>query len=62
VDDLKRAVSLADPEIDNKQMEKYLLWAFETESEKLSEVDAVEQSKIIERLQNGNLHRAGRNA
>lgn len=60
VDDLKRALSLADPEIDNKTMDKYVLWVFDTTPDKLEEVESLELSKVISRLQNGNVRRSGR--
>ncbi|XP_069112675.1 translin-associated factor X-interacting protein 1-like [Argopecten irradians] len=60
VDDLKRALSLADPEIDNTLMDKYLAWAFDTTEDKFNEVEPLEQSKLVERLRNGCLHRAGK--
>ena len=60
VDDLNRALSLADPEIDNKTMDKYVLWVFDTTSDKVAEVESLELSKVISRLQNGNVRRSGR--
>jgi hypothetical protein len=60
VDDLKRAVSLADPEIDNAQLDKLMCWAFKTTTDKLYETDQIDLTQMLDRLQNGNLHRAGR--
>lgn len=60
VDELKRGLSLADPEIDNKTMDKYVLWVFDTTPEKIAEVESIELSKVISRLQNGNVRRSGR--
>lgn len=60
VDDLKRALSLADPEIDNKTMDKYVLWVFSTTAEHIKEVESLELSKVIDRLQNGSIRRSGR--
>ena len=60
VDDLKRGLSMADPEIDNTTMNKYVLWVFDTTQDKIGEVDSLELSKVIDRLQNGNIRRSGR--
>lgn len=60
VDELKRGLSLADPEIDNKTMDKYVLWVFDTTPDKIAEVESIELSKVISRLQNGNVRRSGR--
>lgn len=60
VDELKRGLSLADPEIDNKTMEKYVLWVFDTTADQVGEVESLELSKVIDRLQNGNIRRSGR--
>lgn len=60
VDELKRGLSLADPEIDNKTMDKYVLWVFDTTQDKIAEVESIELSKVISRLQNGNVRRSGR--
>jgi hypothetical protein len=51
---------LADPEIDNKTMEKYVLWVFDTTADQVGEVESLELSKVIDRLQNGNIRRSGR--
>ena len=61
VDDLKKAITMADPEIDQKQMDVYLCWAFSVESkEKLDSTQSLELSFVIERLQNGLLKRVGK--
>ena len=58
VDDLKRAILQADIEIDNVKMDKYIHWVFRTD--KPYESEPLEQSKVIERLQNGYVSRSGR--
>ncbi|KAL5022681.1 hypothetical protein ScPMuIL_001836 [Solemya velum] len=60
VDDLKRAICMADQEIDNMQMDRYLTWSFRTFPDKLHDAEPLEISKLIDRLQNGNLSRIGR--
>ncbi|KAJ8302492.1 hypothetical protein KUTeg_018888 [Tegillarca granosa] len=60
VDDLKRGFSLADPEIDINQMDKYAMWVFEKPKDKLNEAEPLELSRVVERLQNANVQRAGR--
>ncbi|XP_045191892.2 translin-associated factor X-interacting protein 1-like [Mercenaria mercenaria] len=58
VDDLKRSILQADIEIDNVKMDKYITWVFR--SDKPYETDPLEQSKVVERLQKGNVARSGR--
>lgn len=61
VDDLKIAITTADPEIDHTDMENYLCWAFKvTNKEDLSTAEPQEASALIERLKNGNLRRIGK--
>ncbi|CAG5134361.1 unnamed protein product [Candidula unifasciata] len=60
VDDLMRAISMADPEISNEKMHEYLTWAFNTTIEGLQDANPAEQSFILKRLANGNFSRIGR--
>ena len=61
IDDLKSALSTADPSIDTSQLDKYVLWVFDCKTaEGLADVKELEQSKVIDRLQNGNIHRTSK--
>ncbi|KAK7483032.1 hypothetical protein BaRGS_00025695 [Batillaria attramentaria] len=61
VDDLKRALTMADPEIDTDHMEAYVRWAFKaTTPEALADAEPIEQSKLLERLLWGNISRVGK--
>lgn len=60
VDDLMRAVSMADPEIDHDKMQEYLMWCFNTDSEGLKDVDPMDQTAILDRFANGNIMRVGK--
>ena len=60
-EELKRALATTDPAIDQPQLDKYVCWAFSVDTpDKLIEVEALEQSVIISRLQNGNVRRIGK--
>ncbi|XP_048254732.1 translin-associated factor X-interacting protein 1-like [Haliotis rufescens] len=58
-DDLKRALSLADPEITSQQMDSYLAWAFRVPPETVYDCNPLEQATILQRLENGNVFRVG---
>ncbi|CAL1533624.1 unnamed protein product [Lymnaea stagnalis] len=60
LDDLMRAITIADPEINNDKMQEILAWTFKTTQDGLKDVNPIEQSAILERLQNGNITRMGR--
>ena len=60
VDELKRALTMADPELDTKTMDAYVSWAFSTTPETLADAEPLEQSKLLERLMNGNVKRVGK--
>ena len=61
MDDLKIAITTADPEIDHADMDAYLMWAFKAETkEDLANAEPKELSALVQRLQNGNLHRIGK--
>ncbi|KAK3586266.1 hypothetical protein CHS0354_006958 [Potamilus streckersoni] len=59
VNDLKRAITLADMEINKEKIDKYMSWAFKTTKDKVYDSEPVEQSTIIQRLQHGNLLKTG---
>ena len=60
VDDLKRALTMADPEMDSSTMDAYVLWTFNATPETLAEAQPLEQSKLLERFQNGKVKRVGK--
>ena len=60
VDDLMRAVSMADPEISHEKMQDYIAWAFSTTVDGLKDVDPQPHEAVIERLADGNISRIGR--
>lgn len=60
VDELKRTLTLVDPEIDSETMDAYVRWAFNASAETLSGVQPVEQSKLLARLQWGDVRRVGK--
>ncbi|XP_076449888.1 translin-associated factor X-interacting protein 1-like isoform X1 [Babylonia areolata] len=61
VDDLKRALTLMDPEIDSSTLETYVRWGFALAPDAdLTEVEPMEQSKLMDRLANGNIKRVGK--
>ena len=51
---------MADPELDTKTMEAYVSWAFNATPETLADAEPMEQSKLLERLMNGNVKRVGK--
>lgn len=60
-DELKAAVSGIDPELDNVELERIVCWAFRVDTpQQYPECEAIEQSALIARLQQGNLKRAGK--
>ena len=61
VEDLKKAITEVDPEIDQAQMDAYLCWAFQVkEPLDLTMVSNIDLGDLIVRLQNGNLSRIGK--
>ncbi|GFN79179.1 translin-associated factor x-interacting protein 1 [Plakobranchus ocellatus] len=60
VDDLMRAVSMADPEISHEKMQDYIAWAFSTTVDGLKDVDPQPYDSVVERLDEGNITRVGR--
>ncbi|XP_005105955.1 translin-associated factor X-interacting protein 1 [Aplysia californica] len=60
VDELMRAISMADPEIDNDKMQSYLAWAFKTSLEGVKDANPEDLGVIMERLENGNIARVGK--
>ena len=61
VDDLKKAITMTDPEIDYAQMDAYICWAFNVKSRAdLETVEALEIKPLIQRLKRGNLKRVGK--
>ena len=58
VDDLKSAFMSVDPDLDPKDLIAYIAWAFNTTEDKLDSAEPVEQSNVLERLQNGNVYRS----
>lgn len=58
VDALKGALLQTDVEIDPTRMEKALHWVYK--SDQLNDIEPLEQSKVIERLQNLDIYRTGR--
>ncbi|XP_059164929.1 translin-associated factor X-interacting protein 1-like [Physella acuta] len=60
LDDLRRAISITDPEITNEKVLDYLAWAFNTTKDGLKDVNPLDQAAIFERLQNGNILRVGK--
>ena len=51
---------MADPEMDSDTMDAYVLWAFNATPETLADAEPMEQSKLLERLMNGNVKRVGK--
>lgn len=62
VDNLKKAIATTDPEIDQRNMDKYMLWTFKCEPDKMGSAEPVEISVVKERLKKGDLHRIGKKA
>ncbi|XP_064611191.1 translin-associated factor X-interacting protein 1-like isoform X2 [Liolophura sinensis] len=62
VDDLKKAIATTDPEIDQRNMDKYILWTFKCEPDKLGSAEPLKISVVKERLKKGDLHRIGKRA
>ncbi|KAK7114786.1 translin-associated factor X-interacting protein 1-like [Littorina saxatilis] len=60
VDDLKRALTMADPEMDTTTMDAYVTWTFNATLATLGDAEPMEQSKLLERLQNGTVKRIGK--
>ncbi|KAK2189473.1 hypothetical protein NP493_106g07058 [Ridgeia piscesae] len=61
VEDLKKAITTTDPEIDHDDMNKYLFWAFKVDTqEALEEVEPCDLAPLIVRLKNGDLKRIGK--
>lgn len=61
IDDLKMALTMADPEIEQAVLDKYVLWAFRADSQdKLQDTESQPFAAIVERLQNGNIKRVGK--
>ncbi|CAD5115419.1 DgyrCDS4394 [Dimorphilus gyrociliatus] len=66
VKSLKKAFSIVDPEIEIETMLKYLSWVFKIDKEELKTIDSKQDevtmdfSKLVQRLQLGNIRRVGR--
>lgn len=60
VDELMRAISISDPEINNDKMQQYLAWAFSTNLEGVKDANPVDSAAIMDRLTNGNIARVGK--
>jgi len=60
VDDLRRALTLADPEIDAKKMDAYVFWTFKCRQETMGDAEPMDQSRLLERMRNGNVKRIGK--
>lgn len=58
VDDLKKAILMADIEMDNTKLDKYLTWVFQCDPP--YDTQPLPQPKVVERLQKGNVYRSGR--
>jgi len=59
VDLLKGAILQADLEVDPAKMEKYIKWVYKSETP--YETDPIEQSQVIERLQNLDISHSSKN-
>ena len=59
MEDLKKAITTTDPEIDQPELEKYLCWAFRTNKDELDDSAPQEKTGLMARLQNGNVRRIG---
>lgn len=60
-EELKRSLATVNPAIDQSTLDKYVCWTFSVDSaDKLIEVEALEQSDVVKRLQNGNIQRIGK--
>lgn len=57
--DLKKALGMVDPEIDQPEMERYLCWAFNCTKDEMDSAQPVEAAYLSQRLLNGNLWRIG---
>ena len=61
MDDLRKALTVVDPDIDVNRMFSYMTWVFQVKNkEELESVEPLELSALISRLQNGNIFRPGR--
>lgn len=61
MDDLKKAITMTDPEINHAPMEAYLCWAFNVQNrEELEDAEPIETKPLISRLKHGNLRRIGK--
>ena len=61
VDDLKKAITMTDPEIEYAQMDAYVCWAFKVKSgADMESVEPLEMKALIQRLKHGNLKRIGK--
>ena len=59
-EDLQRAITLTDPEIDSVQLEAILFWAYRVKDKtQLEEAPPVPYADVEQRLINGNIKRAG---
>lgn len=59
LNDLKRAITIADPEIDANDMERYLAWTFRVTKEGLATTEPQELTALLTRMRNGNITRIG---
>ena len=60
VEDLKKAITTVDPDIEATDLDKYLCWTFSKNSkEQLDSVEPLEKAVLKLRLENGGLKRIG---
>lgn len=60
VEDFKRSLSLVDPEIDSQRMDAFVRWGFKVTGDKVEDAEPVELSKLLERLNHGNITQTGK--
>ncbi|XP_074645033.1 translin-associated factor X-interacting protein 1-like [Tubulanus polymorphus] len=58
--DVKRAITSVDPEIDSQQLDAYLSWAFKCKKDEIDQAEGGDIEQICERLRNGNIKRIGK--
>jgi len=60
VDDFRRALTIADPEIDSEKMDAYVFWTFRCKRETMGDAEPMDQARLLQRFRNGNVKRVGK--
>jgi len=60
VDDFRRAVTIADPEIDSERMDAYVFWTFKCSRETVGDAEPMDQARLLQRFGNGSMKRIGK--